>query len=239
MSYPCKYSNLPEVYNTNNRLMYDKCAYAHRLYESTSPLNYNIFPPAYESCKKCWMPYVGFIGHLGGTGGSNPVHPTDIDLESDLRNQTRIASLAPRHKYIPRCNGRCKKNQLTGYPCSGDCQMVNTNNPPECFDARQSIVPLESVDSRAFKPCNNLAGVHINRFEPGLLEDPQHPSRIFKYNNARFRMGMDTNQLERDRHMIRYPRRCATCPQPAPIRCKAGSMGCQSVSDFNTGVFLS
>ena len=233
---PYKYSDLPRVYNTHNRQLYDKCAYAHRLWESTSPLAYQIAPFAYESCRKCFMGYPGFIGSMGGTEGSNPVGPREIDLESDLRNQTRIATLCPRHKYIPRCNGNCPKSRTTGYPCAGECQRPNTNNPPEC-PSRQSIIPVESVDTRQFKPCNSLSGVHINRFEPGLLEDPQDPSRIFKY-NSRFRLGVDTNQIERDMHNINFQKRCLNYGQPNPKPCNAGSSGCAYVDDFQHGVFF-
>jgi len=234
---PYTYSDLPRVFNTHNRLMYDKCAYAHRLVEATSPLQYQIFPPAYESCRRCYMPYPGFYGaNMGGTEGSNPVRGADVDLESDLRDQTRIATLCPRHKYIPQCKGTCQKARMSGYPCSGECQSWNTNNPPEC-PSRESIIPVESVDSRQFKPCNDLSGIHINRFEPGLLEDPQHPSRIFKY-NSKFRLGMDTNQMERDMHKINYHQRCLNYRQPNPAPCKAGSSGCQQWADFETGVFF-
>lgn len=233
---PYTYSALPRVYNTHNRLMYDQGAYLHQLVESTSPLQYQIFPPAYESCRRCYMPYPGFYGaNMGGTEGSNPVRGADIDIESDLRDQTRIATLCPQHKYIPRCNGTCQKALMSGYPCSGECQARNTNNPPECT-SRQSIIPVESVDSRQIKPCNDLSGIHINRFEPGLFEDPQHPSRIFKY-NSRFRLGMDTNQMERDMHMASY-RVGPSYRQPEPAPCKAGSSGCRQWNDFEAGVFF-
>ena len=75
-----KYSQMSPVYNTHNRLLYDKCAYEHRLYESTSPLAYNINPIAYESCSKCQMLYPGFLGSMGGFGFG--VGPNEIDLES-------------------------------------------------------------------------------------------------------------------------------------------------------------
>lgn len=233
---PYKYSDLPPVYNNFNRLLYDKCAYANQLYESTSPLAYQIYPPAYESCRKCFMGYPGFIGAMGGTEGSNPVGPLEVDLESDLRNQTRINTLCPSHKYMPKCAPNCKSNK-NGYPCNGKCRLKNTNNPPDCPD-RDSIIPVSSVDSRQIKSCNNLSGIHINRFNPGLKEDPQDPTRIFKL-NSNYRAGMDTYQLNRDMHDYNYGSPCLNYKLPKNNRCKHGGMGCAPAnSNGGSTVFL-
>lgn len=230
-----RFSDLPRTYNTHNRTSYDKGAYAHKLYESTSPLAYQLSPYAYESGKKSFMGYPGFIGSMGGTSGSNPVGPKEIDLESDLRSQNRLNTRAPYGKYIPQCSGTCKQSRLSGYPCNGECQRLNTNNPPEA-PSRNSIIPVESVDSRQFKPCNDVSGIHINRFD-FLQEDPQAPNRIFSY-NSRFRLGQNTDLIERD--MADLSGKSPACLRynlPRVQPCSGGGMGCASAQDWNKGIF--
>ena len=38
---------------SSNRLIYDTCAYATEIKESTSPLEYNLFKNKYENCVQC------------------------------------------------------------------------------------------------------------------------------------------------------------------------------------------
>ena len=38
---------------SSNRLMYDACAYKKRLQESTTPLDYTLYPGKFENCSKC------------------------------------------------------------------------------------------------------------------------------------------------------------------------------------------
>ena len=38
---------------SSNRLIYDRCAYASDIKESTEPLEYNLFVGKYENCKQC------------------------------------------------------------------------------------------------------------------------------------------------------------------------------------------
>jgi len=81
---------------SSNRLMYDNCSYSKQLHESTSPLGYNLFQGKYENCKKCvydhhWRPY------------------QLVDIETELRNQTRPLSHCDQFKYSPTCkkSGSC------------------------------------------------------------------------------------------------------------------------------------
>ena len=232
-----KYSQMNPVYNTHNRLAYDNCAYAQRLYESTSPLAYQINPVAYESCSKCQMVYPGYLGAMGGFGFG--VGPNEINLESDLRNQTRINTLCPSHKYLPKCG--CMERGMfcpqcqQGLPCGCEqCRYRNVNNVAPC---RPGIIPVESIDSRQMKACNDLnGGLHINRFDY-LCENPQDPARIFFYtNNAR--LGTNTNINERDSHDVNYKAVCTNIQQYSPYNCASGGQGCTYLDDFNKTIIL-
>ena len=81
---------------SSNRLLYDTCSTKQRLNESVGPLAYVLNPMAYENCNKCRH-------ELGLVGGSAVSHITGnlVDLESDLRNQTRPATLCPSLKWHP------------------------------------------------------------------------------------------------------------------------------------------
>ena len=94
-----------------NRLIYDDCAYAKRIKESTDPVNYMLNPIRYENCNKCRVE----LGILGGTNVS--INEGNlVDVESDLSGRVRLLSDCPSQKYQPsRCN--CKYD--TGIP--GDC----------------------------------------------------------------------------------------------------------------------
>lgn len=75
---------------SSNRLIYDNCSYQKQLYESTSPLSYALYQGKYENCDKCvhdkfWTPY------------------KLVDIESELRNQTRPLSNCDQFKYSPNC----------------------------------------------------------------------------------------------------------------------------------------
>jgi len=83
-------------FGSSNRPIYDNCAYAKSLYESTSPLAYNLYQGKFENCNKClydkfWTPY------------------QLVDIETELRNQTRPLSHCDQFKYSPDCrrSGLC------------------------------------------------------------------------------------------------------------------------------------
>lgn len=74
-----------------NRLDYDKCAYAKTLDESTSQIDYWIYLGKYENSKQC----------SSGDFTNNLEFGAKVDVESELRNQTRLASKCPEEKYDP------------------------------------------------------------------------------------------------------------------------------------------
>ena len=79
----------------SNRLIYDKCSYGKQLHESTSPLMYQLYQGKYENCNKCVYDKIYFPYEL-------------VDIESELRNQTRPLTHCDQFKYHP----RCKKSKL-------------------------------------------------------------------------------------------------------------------------------
>lgn len=76
---------------SSNRLIYDKCAYATTIKESTGPLEYNLFKGKYETCQKCNIS--DFTNNIGF--GSR------ADTESELFGLSRQCSLCPSEKYDP------------------------------------------------------------------------------------------------------------------------------------------
>lgn len=81
---------------SSNRLSYDSCAYKKRLQESTSPLDYALYAGKFENVGKCRIEF--------GTVGGNAVSlyaGNLVDLESNLRGQTRLNSQCPNTKFNP------------------------------------------------------------------------------------------------------------------------------------------
>lgn len=76
------------------RTIYDACAYKKQLKESTSPLGYRLYAGMYENCKPC-------CGQK-----ARPRLSQVVDVESELRNQTRFYSKCPELKYNPTCKSK-------------------------------------------------------------------------------------------------------------------------------------
>jgi hypothetical protein len=76
---------------SSNRLIYDNCAYAAEIKESTSPLEYNLFKGKYETCAPC---PVGDFQNVVEFGDRATV-------ESELFGLNRPGTLCPSLKYDP------------------------------------------------------------------------------------------------------------------------------------------
>lgn len=91
--------------NGSNRSIYDDCYYAHQVHDETSPFIYQMYEGKYENCGKCRK--------------DNFYHPYDlVDVESELRNETRPMSRCGGWKYNPNYNipaCRTFKSQPTMY----------------------------------------------------------------------------------------------------------------------------
>ena len=105
----------------SNRLIYDNCSYQKQLYESTSPLAYQLSQYKYENCNKClydkfWTPY------------------QLVDIETELRNQTRPLSHCDQFKYSPKCSksGLCLSTfdrSVPVVPAPEVCPIIYNNIP--------------------------------------------------------------------------------------------------------------
>ena len=82
----------------STRLPYDPCAYSKELTESTAPYTYQMYDGKFENCKKCVYDHY-----------TRPFDADVVDVESELRNQTRFSSKCPSRKYNPECvrSGQC------------------------------------------------------------------------------------------------------------------------------------
>lgn len=142
-----------------NRLPYDNCAYKHALHENVGTLAYVLDPSKFENCNKCRM-------ELGIVGGTNVSHIKGnlVDLETDLRGTTRVASKCPTKKYINPCpNGdmtSCQPNQIVvkGHPANTlNDRTLDTNmeHLSSCQMIRYRNTPLEPQIPKVLCPSNN------------------------------------------------------------------------------------
>ncbi len=119
---------------SSNRLRYDTCAYKKELAQSTGPLSYLLNPMKYENCSKCRIE----LGQVGGTAVSN-YSGNLVDLESDLRGQTRVNSRCPEDKWLPKCRGDGPGQ--SGIPCGNFIQNKNLVHLPPCQMVQYKQVP--------------------------------------------------------------------------------------------------
>ena len=139
-----------------NRLRYDQCAYKTELDQSVGPLEYILNPMKYENCQKCRHEF----GLVGGTNVSH-IKGNLVDLENDLRGQTRSNSKCPAKKYSPtegnvlnipsnRCNGS-RQVDLTPVHLP-PCQMLRF--PPVPLPQAQNYNNCPAPKMSNPKPCN-------------------------------------------------------------------------------------
>ncbi len=163
-----------------NRAIYDPCAYNKRLSESTSILTYKLDPNKYYNCNQCRIQF--------GVVGGNEVSLSScnlVDLESDLRNQTRLYSLCPERKYLPNCNLNCKSG--LGLPCGNrHCRSESNIHLPEC-----NIVQ--------YKPRIDNVGYSLN-YPPC----PQAPSLVCPPKNRRLPMSLARSRSYPGKKVINY-----------------------------------
>jgi len=77
-----------------NRLRYDRCAYEKDLHQSVEPLQYRMYAGQFENCGKCVFDDKSFY---------RPFDDAIVDMESELKGITRLASTCPQNKYSPTC----------------------------------------------------------------------------------------------------------------------------------------
>lgn len=126
-----------------NHLIYDTCAYKQNLKQSTGVGSYQLYPGKYNHCNKCRMQ----LGIVGGNAVSL-YKGNMVDLESDLRGQTRASSLCPSHKFMPRCKQRCDSGLPSG-PVDCDSELIHQ---PACQMIRYPPTVLPPSPKVAFCP---------------------------------------------------------------------------------------
>jgi len=105
----------------SNRLIYDNCSYQKQLYEKTANLERYLDIGRYENISKCihdkfWTPY------------------QLVDIETELRNQTRPLSHCDQFKYSPNCrrSGLCLSTfdkSVPVVPAPEVCPIIYNNIP--------------------------------------------------------------------------------------------------------------
>ena len=149
--------------------LYDDCSLAKKDQESTGPFQY-MMDPVHESKDNCWQNESPFMhNHF------NSIPVDHVDIESELRNQTRHLSKCPEERYDPTKLENCKscKKCNEGLPC--DCKHCKeTKFENRLRDCNNGLIPSYTRINRS---CNVLSGITINRFDP-LCENPQNIKTI-------------------------------------------------------------
>ena len=90
-----------------NRTTYDNCSYKQEeLQGNVSTLQYLLSPYRYEHANKCRHQ----LGFIGGTAVSH-IQGNLVDLDSELRSQTRIVSKCNTNQYVPTNDGIIKNDK--------------------------------------------------------------------------------------------------------------------------------
>lgn len=114
-----------------NRPSYDHCTYSRHLKESVSILEYTLSPYRYEHTDKCRHE----LGLVGGSAVSH-VNGNLVDMESELRGQTRYLSKCERTAPRPLQEGGVIVNDKTA-PIS-----TAKKHLPACQMIKYPAVPL-------------------------------------------------------------------------------------------------
>tara|TARA_B100000795_G_C22806337_1_gene445105 strand:- start:5790 stop:6167 length:378 start_codon:yes stop_codon:yes gene_type:complete len=112
-----------------NRTKYDTCSYKQNLEESINTLGYVLAQYRYEHSNKCRHQF----GFVGGTSVSH-IKGNMVDLESDLRGQTRYISKCGNNKYIPTDDNILKNDKTKPIDTSkkhlASCQSIMYRSVP-------------------------------------------------------------------------------------------------------------
>lgn len=125
----------------SNRTLYDQCDYQRHVHESTAPLAFTTDFTKYENCNRCVVERLHTRFDV-------------VDIESELRNQTRPLSNCDRFKYSPKCNsGICTSTFDRSMPVvlSPEVCPIIFNNIPKDVEPGYSIRPREPCRGRKIK----------------------------------------------------------------------------------------
>lgn len=113
-----------------NRTKYDTCSYKQNLQGNVSTLSYILSPMYYEHKDKCRHQ----LGLFAGTNVSH-IKGNLVDLDSELRGQTRFISKCGGNMYVPTGDGIIKNDKTP---------PINTSmlHLPSCQSIMYRSVPL-------------------------------------------------------------------------------------------------
>ena len=150
---------------SSNRLIYDTCAYKHELSQSVGPLQYVLNPMKYENSNKCRMD----LGVVGGTAVSH-IKGNLVDLETDLRGQTRRTTKCPTKLYQSPCpKGDMNNCQPGNINIMGDPSQTQRNintqmlHLPSCQMIRYRPTPIPPELNFNHSVYRNNVAPHNNR----------------------------------------------------------------------------
>lgn len=157
---------------SSNRLTYDQCAYKKTLQQSTNPLSYVLNPMKYENCNKCRME----LGVVGGTAVSH-IKGNLVDLENDLRGQTRAQSLCPDKLYQKPCGAGADINK-----CSPTSITTHRNicDPPTTLNTE--LLHLRPCQMIRYKPVPLPPPMNVDSCPTALTSVPPASSCRKFYN---------------------------------------------------------
>lgn len=122
---------------SSNRLIYDTCAYETDMSQSVDMLSYILDPTKHYRCEPC-RPELGIVG------GNNVslIKGNLVDLENDLRGQTRYNTRCPikKNSWMTDEKGAIS---ITGELCKKDLKIdTSKTHLPPCQMIRYEPVPL-------------------------------------------------------------------------------------------------
>lgn len=113
-----------------NRTKYDTCSYNQNMQNNVSTLSYILSPFAYENKSKC----INQFGLIGGAPVSH-IKGNNVDLDSELRGQTRYLSKCGGNQYVPTNDGIIKNDKTPPI----DTTKLNL---PSCQSVMYKSIPL-------------------------------------------------------------------------------------------------
>lgn len=175
------------------RNSYDQCELEKKYQESTHPFKYTTDTIVSENNDSCFLNASPFMHNQ-----FRSIPRGVVDIESELRGQTRILSNCPSLKYNPH------NQEAIDFKVS------------ECTD--KGLIPEYT---RVNKPCNIFAGITINRFHP-LCDDLQNLNNIHsnKY------IGNNTRLQVKDAYSIKHTKSNPPFIKDLKTPCFAGNQAC-------------
>ena len=180
-----------------NNLIYDNCAYKKHLEESSGVGKYQMYSGKYNNERNCRIDF-GVVG-----GNEVSLYKGNIvDLESELKGQTRLNSLCPNKKFIPTFTRSCDSGLPSGpINCSSQlrdlptCQLICYN--PVIFSEKKSV-----------SMCPGLYKNNKNHIKENFCQD--FPKGDFSKNDYQ-KWFPSSNKTFPSYNPVKIPERCKKC----------------------------